>query len=763
MASSATSRTSAAKERPSGRVAWTEECRERGDQSDEGRPRIDGPEARARRSEHQNHGNRRRVAGVTGGMVHTARRLAAGLALVGLAVSGAVACTSEEPAPSGAYRLVFFDSCADALAGLRAATKAAVGPYGIGGGMWLEGDLPVPSPAAPPAAADRGAAGSDAFAGEAPSAADPADGAKSADYSGTNVHESGVDEPDLVKTDGHRIVTISDGRLSVVDVASRRLVGVVDLLNYQVGYDADLLLAGDHALVLSTGYGYAGPAIDMVAPPPVAVDNMGQPAVDPGPVPDSTVPPADAWPVAGASITLIDLASPRVLSHAQTDGSIVDARQVGSTVRIVTSSMPRLMFPNTGATDEERLAANQAVIEASDIDAWAPRLEVTTGGQTVRTQVGCEAISRPESYSGTSLLTVLTFDAGRDALDGGSPVTIAADGSTVYSNGTSLYVASDQNWPVTLARFAAPGAMPSPPPARTDIYKFDTTTTPPRFVGGGSVPGHLLNQYAMSEWDGRLRVAATSDPIDNGSGEVVESQSGVYVLAPQNGSLVTVGAVEGLGRGERIYSVRFVGPVGYVVTFRQTDPLYTVDLRNPTAPVVRGELKIPGYSAYLHPIDDTRLIGVGQDATTGGQTLGTQVSLFDVGDLSAPAQIAKYTLAGGYSEAEFEPHAFLYWPQTGLLVVPLESWYASVERGVVDSGFASMPTSGALVLRVAGDQIVEVGFVTQPAGNEYGGYQPIRRSLVTTAGSGLTLWTVSAGGLLASDPDTLTQLAWIPL
>src|SRR5690606_24107857 len=152
----------------------------------------------------------------------------------------------------------------------------------------------------------------------------------------------------------------------------------------------------------------------------------------------------------------------------------------------------------------------------------------------------------------------------------------------------------------------------------TEIYKFDTTTTPPRFVGGGRVPGHLINQYAMSEWDGRLRVAATTEGRDGG-----QSQSGVYVLAPKDGQLVQVGAVEGLGLGERIYAVRFIGPIGYVVTFRQTDPLYTVDLRDPTAPVVRGALKIPGYSAYLHPVDDTRLIGVGQDATDSGQILGT--------------------------------------------------------------------------------------------------------------------------------------------
>lgn len=692
------------------------------------------------------------VGGVTRGMVHAARRLAAGLAIAGLVATGAAACTSDEPASIGPYQLVFFDSCADALSGLQAATKAVVGPYGLAGGIAYARDG-----APPPIAVEDSAAGG-GFAGqaEAPAAArDPAPqpaGEKASDHSGTNVHESGVDEPDLVKTDGERIVTVSDRRLSVVDVATRRLVGVVDLFDSDIGHDANLLLAGDHALVISSPYG--SPLIDPVPMVDTGVADA-EAAVKPGfaePGSDPQVPPpADEWPVVGTSIVLVDLTTPRVLSRARADGSIVDARQVGSTVRIVTRSIPRLVFPNVIGTDEQRVAANRAVIDASGIDAWAPRLEVTTGGDTVRTQVGCEAISRPTSYSGTNLLTVLTFDASRDALGDGMPVTIAADGETVYSNGTSLYVASSQQWWWGVPRLAA--GQPTEP--RTEVYRFDTSAAAPRFVGGGSVPGWLLNQYSMSEWDGRLRVATTTDGFATGG----LSQSGVYVLETKGGRLVQVGKVEGLGQGERIYAVRFVGPVGYVVTFRQTDPLYTVDLRNPAAPVVRGELKIPGYSAYLHPIGETRLLGVGQDATDTGQTLGTQVSLFDVADLSAPTRVAKYTLSGAYSEAEVDPHAFLYWPESGLVVVPLDTWGA----GFQDERFAGPQTSGALVLRVAGDQITEVGFVTHPTLDEYGYYLPIRRSLITTAGGGTTLWTVSAVGLLATDPTTLARLAWIPL
>src|SRR5690606_17502076 len=170
------------------------------------------------------------------------------------------------------------------------------------------------------------------------------------------------------------------------------------------------------------------------------------------------------------------------------------------------------------------------------------------------------------------------------------------------------------------------------------------------------------------EWDGHLRVATTVEQPSRGE---PRSESTVYVLRQRGETLVETGSVGGLGKGERIYAVRFVGSVGYVVTFRQTDPLYTVDLSDPTAPTVLGELKVAGYSAYLHPAGDGRLIGVGQEATEQGRIQGTQVSLFDVGDLARPSRIAQYHVRYGHSEAEFDPHAFLYWPRTGLLVVPL--------------------------------------------------------------------------------------------
>jgi uncharacterized secreted protein with C-terminal beta-propeller domain len=160
-------------------------------------------------------------------------------------------------------------------------------------------------------------------------------------------------------------------------------------------------------------------------------------------------------------------------------------------------------------------------------------------------------------------------------------------------------------------------------------------------------------------------VASTYGPLVN---QGTATESSVYVL---DSGLRQIGHVGGLGKGEQVYAVRFVGPTGYVVTFRQTDPLYVVDLREPTAPRVSGELKINGYSSYLHPAGDGRLIGVGQDGSDNGQLTGLQVSLFDVSDPARPSRLSRYALPGGYSQAESDPHAFLYWPATGTLVIPI--------------------------------------------------------------------------------------------
>lgn len=610
--------------------------------------------------------------------------------------------------------LVSYGDCDTALSELKQAALDHVGEFGVGieyGGGGAIPDL------------DRGSDGAGAAQeNAAPMAEAPADAAapEAPKHSGTNTHEEGVDEPDLVKTDGRRLVTIADGTLRVVDVASRAQTGTLELPG---GYATQLLIDGDRALVMS-GNGYA---VDMPTPMPRETK--------PG------SPPYDGPTQFPSQLILVDLSGePAVLGTLAVDGNYLDARQVGSVARVVVRSMPQLeyVYPDGVRSPELAELENRGIVERSSIGDWLPRYQLNQGGATSTGQLpDCASVSHPQEYTGTAMLTVLTLDLQRD-LGTGDPVTIVADGDTVYGTGANLYVADDH---IAHADGVAPFA---PGDQRTEVYQFDISKPgKPVHVASGGVAGTLLNQYSLSEHDGHLRIATTVQ------GE--QSQSMVSVLARQDNVLAQVGQVSGLGLGERIYSVRFIGDTGYVVTFRETDPLYTVDLSNPAAPVVTGELKITGYSAYLHPAGDGRLIGVGQEASTQGTTTGTQVSLFDTSTRAA-TRVAQYHLENAYSEAETDPHAFLYWPDAGLVVLPVNGYEITTD---------GMPMGGALVLRLEGDSFTEIARISHEMTYE-GGPGPVEIAPRRTLVIGADLWTVSEAGVKVNALDGMAELAWVP-
>ncbi|MGW1058638.1 beta-propeller domain-containing protein [Micromonospora rubida] len=601
---------------------------------------------------------------------------------------------SAEP-PSGPLRLVSFDTCAEALTRLRAAASASVGPWGLQPG-WRTGMTQggLAEPAMVPKTAD----GARAAAGAA------------AEYSGTNNHEAGADEPDLVKTDGRRIVTVTGGVLRVVDAATRRATGQLDLTGDggRFGWSPDsLLLHGDRALVLVRSA-------------------AGRPAIEPsGSRRAADVP-------AGPRLLLVDLAGrPTLTGTYRIDGSLLDARLTGPTARVVVRSQPRLVFPDLDkdATDAQRLAANRAVIARAGLDAWLPTYERTEDGRGDAGRVGCDRLSATADSTGTAVLTVLSFDLATGRLGDGDPVSVAGDADTVYGTAGSLYLAGQQQRP---GQLRPRGQLGPSDDTTTVIHQFDTGAPGrPRYLASGAVPGTLINQYALSEWQGHLRVATTSSSDRRGVRPTTESA--VYVLTRRDGVLARTGTVGGLGRDEQIHSVRYIGPTGYVVTFRRTDPLYSLDLTDPAAPRVTGELKITGYSAYLHPAGEGRLIGVGQEADADGRAQGLQVSLFDVADPARPTRLAQYHLPRAGSTAEFDPHAFLYDPRTGLVAIPVHD-------------------GSLLLLRATGGTVTRVGAIAHP------GRAPVARSVLV----GGVLWTVSDAGLRASDPSGGTGLAWLP-
>jgi hypothetical protein len=594
------------------------------------------------------------------------------------------------------------------------------------------------------------------------------DSSQSPDHSTTNTAEPGVDEPDTVKTDGKIIVTAAHGMLTVVSTSDKRIIGSVPvpqtvMSSYENAVTGNqLLLVGDRVLVIAQApYADALPDAGPDAGPDASPDTQ------PGAVPEGGgQDPGDRPVVSGPQtlFTLVDISDPtrpRVVSTLRMSGAFVDARMIGGVVRAVTRSNP--VVPRTGTG-------------TGPATGWLPtyRLRSNLGGaggtpSVTDGSVDCASLSHPDVYSGTALLSLETFDlgapAGRYSLGTGTPVSVVADGDTVYATGSSLYIANDlhqwQHVPLIRPGLLATGsagsaAIANPyqtPVSRTEVYKFDISgTLAPRPVAAGSVPGWLLNQYSLSEYQGNLRIATTDGSYQDHAG--TGSSSAVYVLAPHGDTLARIGAVTGLGQGEKIYSVRFAGPAGYVVTYRQMDPLFVVDLRDPAHPRTAGQLELTGYSSYLHPVDDRTLIGLGQASSASGRRLGTQVSLFDVSDPSAPRLAARYELPEAYSGAEADPHAFLFWKPTGMLVVP-------VSQG--SEGFAGS-ASGALVLRVGNGRITEEGFVEhagRSAGSTFGsipGVEQITRSLVAND----MLWTVSGTGLLASNGLTLEDMGWIP-
>jgi len=575
------------------------------------------------------------------------------------------------------------------------------------------------------------------------------------------VQEAGVDEPDIVKTDGRRLVTMAGGKLRIVDVGGDRPVEKATLPIAGESQQAQLLLSGGRVLVLHN------------AEPLTMQDKPG--FGGPGGT-ESGVPYYRPEP-ARTQVTVVDIAdmgAPKVVAEVKLDGSLVASRMVDGVARLVLRSAgPRLGFPTPtqmqSQEDVDRATAvNREVVAASTVEDWLPTYTYSEPGRATAAASGplsdCRDVARPKDFSGLDMVSVLSVDA--DDPRPGPAATVLGAGELVYASAQNLYVTTSR-WnspdPVPLQEGrlqSSPRVIPGA--AETEVHKFAITDkVQTRYLASGRVPGRLLNQFSMSELDGNLRVATTADGFGGGAIEgdrsgVSASESSVTVLRQDGQSLATIGSVGGLGRGERIYAVRFLGDRGYVVTFRQTDPLYVVDLSDPEHPAVKGELKIPGYSAYLHPVGEHRLLGVGQEATDQGRTVGIQMSLFDVSDPAAPKRLAHTLVPGAHSEAEFDHHAFLYWPQTGLTLLPVES-YGDVGimkedvRGGAMAPDLRQSFVGAVGFAVSDGDINEVGRL------RHRDNASIRRSLVV----GDQVLTLSESGVLASDLKSLGERSWL--
>jgi hypothetical protein len=539
-------------------------------------------------------------------------------------------------------------------------------------------------------------------------AEDSADGGDTsggpADYSTTNNQEAGVDEPDIVKTDGNFVYVVQnhDAELTIVKswpAADAAVVGRVSLGDTANGWPYAMFLDGDRAVVFSyiwSGYDENG--------------NAESPLF------------RDGYATRISLIDVSDRTNPTVEREIDVEGWMTSSRLIGDDMYVVmntsaylpsdlwnlawddTLGLPEANWEGTDAEQEaireQARAIFRPLVEQQlaniDVADLLPRQFAHLPGEEVEGEplLDCGDIYHPEGVSRPGVLSVAHLDLGDD--DGDLTATgIMADGWTVYASEDNLYVA-ETSW----YWWWGYGDMD----LSTHIHKFALDGADTVYTSSAEVDGWLWSQYALSEYDGYLRVATTDFDWWWGSGaEQDQGGNNVFVL---DDDMNQVGAVTGFAPGEQIQASRFLGEQGYVITYRQVDPLFTFDLSDPTAPKIAGELSMPGFSSYLHPYGTDRLIGIGMDGNSDGTVNGFAVNLFDISDLAHPTLVDQELVSSddwSYSEAMWDPHAFTL--HRDVLNVPIYTYDYDESTGYYD-GFSGMWSVG-----VGEDGLTDIGRV----------------------------------------------------
>lgn len=515
----------------------------------------------------------------------------------------------------------------------------------------LEGavDFADPAPGAPAGQA------APAFDGSAADAGSSGPG----NFSSTNVQEVGVDEADVVKTDGQYFYMLVGSELRIIKAhPAEAMAQVADLELSGTGYSHTLYLNGDQIIaitqpsriafydVIARGDSIASDLADEIEGRPAAVST--------GPSELELVQEFGLYyNHQKTAVTLIDVAdptAPAVQAEWELDGSYVDSRMIDGVLHLVLSQSPRI--PVELEVDD---------VTVANIDKYIPSFTVSfaDGSDDAGVLVRWDDFYRPADPDGYNITTVMTLDTN-DLASSFSSVAIMADPGVIYASTSALYLTDPDfdffgDYRQTL-----------------DIHKFSLSKGGVQYQASGSVEGRLLNQFSLSEHEGYLRVATTTGQPWGWDAQT--SKNHIFVLGQSGETLEVVGAVENIAPGEQIYAARFLGERGFLVTFRRVDPLFTIDLSDPTNPRVVGELKVPGFSEYIHPLGEDHLLTLGRAATEEGVTLGLQLSIFDVSDFSDPQLLVTKEIGGPgtYSEAERNHKAFVYYAQENLLAIPVD-------------------------------------------------------------------------------------------
>lgn len=306
---------------------------------------------------------------------------------------------------------------------------------------------------------------------------------------------------------------------------------------------------------------------------------------------------------------------------------------------------------------------------------------------------------------------------------------------TVYANKQHMYIAS-------------PNYYSGNDKMRTDIHKFAFEGLGLVYRGVGSVGGHPLNQFSMDEYDGNFRIAVTQPDYQHDT-----TSNNVYIL---NDEMETVGKLEGLAPGEHIYSARFQGDRAYLVTFKTVDPLFVIDVSDPTSPKELGYLKIPGFSNYLHVWKDGLVLGIGKDTFEKDDRAyhkGIKIALFDVSDVSKPIEKATYYLGdrGTVSDALYDHTKLMVNVSEGFIGLSANVFELPEHLKEDERAYGEFLHNGWYIFDITNDAITERGHVLHNGGVRHEDY--VQRAAYT----GDTIYTISFYEIIASNLETLDK------
>ncbi len=616
----------------------------------------------------------------------------------------------------------------------------------------------------------------DSLAAAAPTAPEPAPTAAEASpqdggtsdlaYSETNIQVEGVDEADIVKTDGEYIYIVSDNNLTIVKAYPPEEAKVVSKNTFD-GTIMGIYINGDKLAVFLNEYMiylFAGgvktapiPEIDTATAdvnvtdidiPPENKTEPSEPVTEPEPVP--LLPPDEpiripeepiVWEPPTTTVKVYDIsdrANPVMTRDFSIDGTYFSSRMIGDYVYIV-STMYTLYTATDVALPRIQQDNETQVIEAKDIYYY--------------------------NFSDTSysFTTLVALNINNDAQEPTHETIVMGSTSSVYVSTDNIYLTfPDYNW------WQENDTM------KTTIQRIQIDADKMTFAASGEVPGYILNQFSMDEYNGNFRIATTINDFNwrTFAEDQPQSTNNVYVL---DMNLNTVGTLENLAPGEQIYSTRFMGNRCYVVTFRNVDPLFVIDLSNPAAPTVLGQLKVTGYSGYLHPYDENLLIGIGKETIYDAKEdfawyQGIKISLFDVSDVSNPVEIAKYEIGdrGTNSPVLYDHKSLLFDREKNLLVIPVtvaEINESNYPEGVPDNAYGEYVWQGAYIFNISPEGITLKGQITHIDNFDlnfryYGYYNyEIERTLYIDN----VLYTISNMKVKINSLDTLAELNTVDL